>query len=108
MLEPFDLVDEAQVTSVLVEASVQDKQRTLRQDLSAARSSPYWKTACRRQLDLVRQEAVGATFALLIDSSASMSRRLDFVQRTAATLADYMTPLRPHDRRAVLDRGLAR
>ena len=44
-------------------------------------------------LDIVRQEAVGATFALMVDSSASMSRRMDFVQRTAATLAGYLSPL---------------
>ena len=44
-------------------------------------------------LDLARQETVGATFALLVDSSGSMSRRLDFVQRTAGLLYDYMTPL---------------
>ena len=43
-----------------------------------------------QMLDLARHESVGATFALLIDSSASMSRRLDFVQRTAGRLADYM------------------
>ena len=32
-------------------------------------------------LDLAQQEALGVTFALLIDSSRSMSRRIDFVQR---------------------------
>ena len=51
------------------------------------------RTASRRRSTSSRQEAVGATFALLVDSSESMSRRMDFVQRTAATLAGYMTPL---------------
>ena len=46
-----------------------------------------------QSLDIVSQEAVGATFALMVDSSASMSRRMDFVQRTAATLSSYLSPL---------------
>ena len=58
---------------------------------STAAPSRSSRMACKQSLDLVSQEAVGATFALLVDSSASMSRRMDFVQRTAATLAGYMT-----------------
>ena len=46
-----------------------------------------------QKLDIVRQEAVGATFALMVDSSSSMSRRMDFVQRTAATLSGYLSPI---------------
>jgi hypothetical protein len=34
-------------------------------------------------LDLVHQEAVGATFALLVDSSGSMANGMEFVQQTA-------------------------
>ena len=77
-----------------------------RTDVSSRRSrrarSACWRTACRRSLDLARHEAVGATLALLIDSSSSMSRRLDFVQRTAATLRRLHDALGPDGRRAIL------
>ena len=91
VLEPFDIVEEAQVTSVLVEASVQDKNRRFVKNIPPAAFSLF-EDGAPQVLDLARHEAVGATFALLIDSSASMSRRLEFVQRTAAALADYMSP----------------
>ena len=91
VLEPFDIVEEAQVTSVLVEASVQDKNRRFVKNIPPAAFSLF-EDGVPQVLDLARHEAVGATFALLIDSSASMSRRLEFVQRTAAALADYMSP----------------
>jgi VWFA-related protein len=91
VLEPFDIVEEAQVTSVLVEASVKDKNGRFVKNLPAAAFS-LLEDGAPQVLDLARHEAVGATFALLIDSSASMARRLGFVQRTAAALADYMSP----------------
>jgi VWFA-related protein len=46
-------------------------------------------------LDLVSHERVPATFALLIDSSQSMSRRFDFVKMAAGRLTAF---LRPQDR----------
>jgi Ca-activated chloride channel homolog len=92
VLEPFDVVEESQVTSVLLEASVQDKQGRTIKGISPTQFS-ILEDGVPQQIDLARQEAVGVTFALLVDSSRSLSRRLDFVQRTAATLADYMSPL---------------
>lgn len=92
VLQPFEIVDESQITSVLVEASVQDKNGRFVKTLPAS-GFTLFENGVPQVLDLARHEAVGATFALLIDSSGSMSRRLDFVQRTAALLAEYMTPL---------------
>src|SRR6185312_14268328 len=46
-------------------------------------------------IDLVSQERVPATFALLIDSSQSMARRFDFVKQAAGRLTAF---LRPNDR----------
>jgi Ca-activated chloride channel family protein len=48
-----------------------------------------------QKLDMVKQEAVPATFVLLIDSSQSMGRRIDFVRDAARRLIDR---LRPQDR----------
>jgi VWFA-related protein len=92
VLEPFDITDETEVTSVLVEASVQDKEGHFVKNVPQS-AFTVLEDGVPQPLDLARHEAVGATFALLIDSSRSMSRRMDFVQRTASTLADYMTPL---------------
>jgi VWFA-related protein len=92
VLEPFEVTESADVASVLLEASVQDKNGRFVKDIKAA-SFTLFEDNARQSLDLVTNEAVGATFALLVDSSASMSRRLDFVQRTAGTLAGYLSPL---------------
>ena len=92
VLEPFEITEETDVTSVMVEASVQDKNGRFVKALPQSAFSVL-EDGVPQALDLARHEAVGATLALLIDSSSSMSRRLDFVQRTAATLAQYMTPL---------------
>ena len=92
VLEPFEIIEETDVTSVMVEASVQDKNGRFVKALPQSTFSVL-EDGVPQVLDLARHEAVGATLALLIDSSSSMSRRLDFVQRTAATLAQYMTPL---------------
>ncbi len=92
VLEPFDIIEESDVTSVLVEASVQDKQGRFVRNVPQS-AFTVLEDGVPQSLDLARHEAVGATFALLIDSSRSMSNRMEFVQRTASTLADYMTSL---------------
>ena len=92
LLEPFDIIEETEVTSVLVEASVQDTKGRFVKSLPPS-AFTLLENGVPQGLDLARHESVGATFALLIDASASMSRRLAFVQRTAALLAEFMTPL---------------
>ena len=90
VLEPFEVTEAAEVNSVLIEASVQDKRGRFVKGLPPAQFSVE-ENGVAQALDIVRQEAVGATFALMVDSSSSMSRRMDFVQRTAATLSGYLT-----------------
>ena len=92
VLEPFDIVEESQVTSVLVDAAVQDKNGRFLKNVPAS-AFTLLEDDVPQVLDQATQETVGSTFALLVDSSASMSRRLDFVRRTASLLADYMSPL---------------
>jgi VWFA-related protein len=45
-----------------------------------------------QEIDLVNQETLPATFALLIDSSQSMSRRIDFVRDAATRFVQYLRP----------------
>ena len=94
VLEPYEVTDTAEVASVLVEASVQGKDGRFVKGVPGS-AFALLENGVPQALDLVQQQAVGATFAILVDSSASMSRRMDFVQRTAGTLAGYM---RPRDR----------
>lgn len=90
VLEPYEVNESAEVSSVLLEAVVQDRHGRFVRNLPPAVFSLF-EDGVPQPLDLVMQEAMGATFALLVDSSASMARRMDFVQRTASTLAGYMT-----------------
>jgi VWFA-related protein len=92
VLEPFEINEAAEVTAVLLETSVQDRTGRFVKGLPPT-AFTVREDGVPQVLDLVRQEAVGATFALLVDQSSSMSRRMDFVQRTAAKLSGYMTPL---------------
>ena len=92
VLQPFDVIEESEVTSVLVDAAVQDKNGHFLKSLPPS-AFTLLEDGVPQVLDLAQQQTVGATFALLVDSSASMSRRLDFVQRTASQLSEYMSPL---------------
>lgn len=92
VLEPLEVNETAQVTSVLVEAMVTDANGRSVPDLGVS-AFRLFEDGAPQVLELASQEEVGATFALLVDSSGSMSRRMDFVQRTAATLSGYMRPL---------------
>jgi len=91
VLEPFEVTEAADVSSVLLEASVQDKAGRFVRNLTRE-SFTVLEDGVPQKLDVLQQETTGATFAMLVDSSASMSRRIDFVQQTAVTLAGYMTP----------------
>jgi Ca-activated chloride channel family protein len=90
VLEPYEVSEAAEVNSVLLETSVQEKSGRFVKGLAPSEFQVF-EDGVPQVLDLVSHEAVGATFGLMVDSSASMSRRLDFVQRTAATLTGYMT-----------------
>lgn len=94
LLKPLEILEQTQVSGVLLEASVQDKAGryvgglTL-DDFSLAEDDVH------QQLDLVDSNAVDSTYTLLLDCSQSMWRRMDFVQQAANRLLRY---LRPQDR----------
>jgi VWFA-related protein len=97
-LKPFEVTDASQVTRVLLDMSVQDQTgrfvRALVRDDFQVRED-----GVPQSLDLVGEENTPATFALLVDSSQSMSRRIDFVRETARRLVGFM---RPSDRMLVV------
>ena len=93
-LEPLVLLEEAEVSSVLVEASVFDVDGKSISNLETGNFSLF-EDDLPQSLDLVRSDVVDSTYTLLIDASQSMSRRMDFVQRAAGRL---LTHLRRNDR----------
>ena len=92
-LEPFELTEAMETLSVLLEVSVQDQDGRF---VTGMRALDFIvrEDDVPQALDLVGSETLPATYTLLVDSSQSMARRFDVVQRAAGRLAQY---LRPHD-----------
>jgi Ca-activated chloride channel homolog len=94
VLEPFVVTELAEITSVLVEAGVYDKAGRMVRGLTAP-EFVLEEDGARQTPDMVAQETVPTTFALLVDSSQSMWRNMEFVRAAAGRLTAY---LRPKDR----------
>ncbi len=91
VLEAFELVEVSEVASVLLEAGVYDQTGRFVSGLSSAHFAVK-EDGVAQAIDLVSHERVPATFALLIDSSQSMSRRFDFVREAAGRLTAFLRP----------------
>ena len=76
---------------MLLEASVHDKTGRFVSGLVRENFS-VTEDGVPQEIDLVNQETLPATFALLIDSSQSMSRRIDFVRDAARRFITYLRP----------------
>ena len=96
-LKPFEVIEKSEVSSVMLETTVQDRFGRFVMGLRPSAFSVL-EDGVPQTLDLVSSETLPATYTLLIDSSQSMGRRIDFVRDAAATLAGY---LRRQDRMIV-------
>ena len=85
------MTEVAEITSVLVEAGVYDKQGRMVRGMSAAEFI-LEEDGARQTPDMVAQETIPTTFALLVDSSQSMWRNMEFVREAAGTLTAYLRP----------------
>lgn len=94
VLEPFVVTEIAEITSVLVEAGVYDKQGRMVRGMTAPEFI-LEEDGVRQTPDMVAQETIPTTFALLVDASQSMWRNMEFVREAAGKLTAY---LRPKDR----------
>ncbi len=94
VLEPFEIVEEAEVTSVLLEASVYDQRGRFVNKLGSS-SFAVEEDGVPQTVDVVRHEELPAVIALLIDNSHSMHRRIEYVREGVTRFIDY---LRPADR----------
>jgi Ca-activated chloride channel family protein len=97
-LKPLEVFDESQVTSVLVDATVQDKAGRFVRDLTR-QDFKVFEDGVPQTVDLAARDDMPATFALLVDSSQSMANRIDFVRETANRVTGFM---RPKDRMLVV------
>jgi Ca-activated chloride channel family protein len=97
-LAPFEFVETAEVLSVLLEATVQDATGRFIAGMSDS-GFVLTEDGVRQHLDVVRPELLPATYTLLVDSSNSMARRVDFLREAAARLSAH---LRTQDRMVVV------
>lgn len=93
-LAAFDYVEQAEVISVLVEATVHDKTG---RPISGLDKTKFvlQEDGIPQALEVVRPEVLPATYVMLVDSSASIARGVGFL-RDAVTR--FMKYLRPEDR----------
>jgi Ca-activated chloride channel homolog len=89
VLEPLELTDVAEITSVLVEATVVDKDGRFIQGLTKS-DVEVLEDGEPQALDVMSQQRDPALFAMLVDSSQSMAMRIDAVRATAARLLDAL------------------
>src|SRR5262245_12793396 len=92
VLDAFEITEISEVASVLLEAGVYDRTGRFISGLKPADFSVR-EDGVPQTIALVSHERVAATFALLIDSSQSMSRRFDFVKEAAARLTSFLRPI---------------
>jgi VWFA-related protein len=93
-LDPLTITEVSGISSVLVEASVKDETGRYVGGLTEA-DFRLTEDDVAQHIDVVSSEVVECTYTLLIDSSQSMWRRMDFVQAAAARLVGQ---LRGNDR----------
>jgi VWFA-related protein len=94
VLEPYELNETTEVTSVLVDAGIYDKTGRPVRGMTVS-DFILEEDGKPQKPDMVAQDAIPTTFAVLVDSSQSMGRNMDFVQAAAGRMAAY---LRPRDR----------
>ena len=88
-LPPLEILEETSVSSVLVEATVQDQDGRYIGWLEKADFS-ITEDGVPQSLDLVQLQDVPTTFTLLVDSSQSLNRRLRMVKAAALRLASQL------------------
>jgi len=93
-LKPLEFAENARVASVLLEPAVFDKNGRPVNGLTL-QDFAVTENGVPQTIDLATPDTIPATYTLLIDSSQSMARRMDFVQDAARQLPLH---LRANDR----------
>jgi Ca-activated chloride channel family protein len=88
-LDAVEVVEAAEVSGVLLDVSVHDRTGVFVKGLTAPDFSVR-EDGVVQALDVVHVETAPATYTLLIDSSQSMARRIDFVREAAVGLVRHL------------------
>lgn len=88
-LKALEVFEAAEVSGVVLDVAVHDRTGVFVKGLTA-RDFLVREDGAAQALDLVQGEALPATYTLLIDTSQSMGRRVDFVRETAAGLVRHL------------------
>ena len=91
LLEPLEIREVSEVSSVLLEVAVHDPEGRFVSGLGD-RDFSVAEDGVPQAIDMVRQEAMPATYTLLVDSSQSMARRIDDVRMAATKLVRTLRP----------------
>src|SRR5262245_37091908 len=94
VLPAYEVTDETEVTGVLVETSVFDKNGHYVSDL-APDAFTVAEDHTPQAIDLVTRDTVPNDLVILVDNSQSMAARIDYVRRAVERLTQS---LRPKDR----------
>jgi Ca-activated chloride channel family protein len=89
VLNPLQMTEATEITSVAIEASVLDDKGHFVRDLAAS-DFEVFEDAQPQELNLFSQKREPALFALLVDSSQSMAMRADVLRATAARLLSVL------------------
>jgi VWFA-related protein len=90
-LKPLEVTDNSSVESVLLEPMVLDAGGKPVNGLKLA-DFHVLEDGVPQAIEMAEPEIAPSTYTLLIDSSQSMSRRLDFVRAAAAALPRFLRP----------------
>jgi VWFA-related protein len=88
-LKPLEVSDKSQVSSVLLEPLVVDVEGKPINGLKQA-DFHVLEDGVPQLIEMAEPESAATTYTLLVDSSQSMSRRLDFVREAAANLGRFL------------------
>jgi len=91
VLEPFEVVDLTEVTSVLLETSVYDREGQFVANFDVNQFAVR-ENGIEQVVDLVTREATPTSLMLLVDNSQSMHRRMEFLRRATNQFVSKLGP----------------
>jgi VWFA-related protein len=89
VLKPLEFAENTHVSSVLLEPAVFDQKGRPVNGLNAG-DFHVTENGVPQKIELAAPDTIPAVYTLLVDSSQSMSRRMDFVRNAARELPDHL------------------
>jgi VWFA-related protein len=89
VLPPYEVAEQTEVTSILLEAGVYDAAGRFISNLEPS-AFTVRESGVEQKIDLVARETLPTNLVLLVDNSQSMSRTMDFVRLAAERLSETL------------------